>query len=264
MNKVLIPVDFSDTSSLALSYAVQLFGDSDTEVTILHTYQAVSGSFTMKSLDNFLEKDSQREMESIVKKLQEEYPSLKVNTKIIKGNAVSVITSLGDTGDYDYIVMGTKGASGLKEVFIGSVAGGVIANTKAAVLVVPASYNYRPLQKIVFAVGDSMFSSAQVVDPLKKLAKMSNGKVNVLHVGKDKKPDLSEMLQSIEDLNPEATYTFGTGDVNDRLSEYLQEVDADLLCLVRSKKDFFSRLFNESVTLKQTFHSPVPLLILHS
>ena len=38
MKKILVPVDFSDTSSNALLYAVQLFGTSDIEITVLNTY----------------------------------------------------------------------------------------------------------------------------------------------------------------------------------------------------------------------------------
>ena len=47
------------------------------------------------------------------------------------------------------------------------------------------------------------------------------------------------------------------------MNDYLIEHDSEMLCLIRGKKGFFDRLFKESVTLKETFDSPVPLLILH-
>ena len=47
------------------------------------------------------------------------------------------------------------------------------------------------------------------------------------------------------------------------LRDYIATHDCGMLCLLREKKGFFERLFTESVTLKQTFHSPIPLLILH-
>jgi nucleotide-binding universal stress UspA family protein len=171
---------------------------------------------------------------------------------------------MGNTGVYDFIVMGTKGASGLKEVFIGSVAGAVISRTKAPVLVVPGSYLYRPLNEIVFAISGIPFSTASVVEPLRKLAILHSCKINVQHVAEDKKLDLEKILSTIEDLAPSVTYAFGDGNINQYLNDYLTKEDARLLCLVRSKKDFFSRLFDGSVTLKQTFSSPIPLLILHN
>jgi nucleotide-binding universal stress UspA family protein len=265
MNKILVPVDFSDTSLNALSYAIQLFGDSEVEFTVLHTYEVSTGAFRMKSIDWILEEDAQREMDALVKRMQREEPGVVLKTKIMKSNAVSAITSLGNSGSYDFIIMGTKGASGLKEVFIGSVASGVISKTKAPVLVVPSNYLYQSWNEIVFAIGNIPLSSASVVNPLRELAMLHSCKINVLHIAVDEKLDyLEEVLSTIEDLSPSVIYTFGAGNINERLNDYLTENDTSLLCLIRSKKDFFSRIFDESVTLKQTFNSPIPLLILHN
>jgi nucleotide-binding universal stress UspA family protein len=264
MNKILVPVDFSDTSLNALSYAIKLFGGSEVEFTVLHTYEVSTGAFRMKSIDWILEEDAEREMDALIKRMEREEPAAVLKPKIVKSNAVSAITSLGNSGSYDFIIMGTKGASGLKEVFIGSVASGVISNTQAPVLVVPDNYLYRPWNEIVFAIGNIPLSSASVVNPLRELAMLHSCKINVLHIAEGEKLDLEEVLSTIEDLNPSVTYAFGAGKINERLNDYLTENDAGLLCLIRSNKDFFSRIFNESVTLKQTFNSPVPLLILHN
>ena len=263
MNRILVPVDFSDTSLNALTYATKLFGGSALEVTVLHTYEVSSSAFRMKSMDRILEGDAQQEMDALLKRMQEEEPNISVKSKVMKSDAVSAITSLGNSGTYDFIVMGTKGASGLKEVFMGSVAGGVISKTKVPVLVVPGNSEYRPLQEIAFAISNAIFSDDSVVKPLRKLAMMHSCKVNVLHVSEGKKLDVEKALDTIDDLNPTVTYVFGAGNVNEQLNEYLKKEDPGLLCLVRGKKDFFSWIFGESVTMKQTFNSSVPLLILH-
>ncbi|MBK7409922.1 MAG: hypothetical protein IPJ40_18875 [Saprospirales bacterium] len=197
----------------------------------------------------------------MIKKIQKEEPGIVLEPKIVKSNAVSAITSLGNSGAYDFIVMGTKGARGLKEVL--EVAGGVISQTSAPVVVVPANFVYRPLDEVVFAVSDNPLSDPSVVEPLRKIAKMRQCKINVVHVAEEKTPNIQQLLSHIEDLNPSVAYAFGAGNINRRLSDYLMKGDVGLLCLIRSKKGFFSRILDESVTLKQTFNSPVPLLILH-
>ena len=262
MNRILVPTDFSDLSLHALSYAIKLFEGSALELTILHTYDVTSSAFHMKSMDRIMEDDAQKEMDALLKKIQKENPDISLKHKIVKGNAVSIITSLGNGGVYDFIIMGTKGAKGLKEVFIGSVAGGVISKTKAPVIVVPGNYDYRPLNEVVFAISGMPLSDDSILEPLRKLVTMSSANINVLHIAEDIKPDLEEVISKIKDLNPSINYAFGTGNINQRLSDYIQNEDADLVCLIRSKRDFFNRLFNESVTLKQTFNSSVPLLIL--
>jgi hypothetical protein len=44
----------------------------------------------------------------------------------------------------------------------------------------------------------------------------------------------------------------------------MEKEDTAMLCLVRTKKGMLGKLLNESVTLKQTFDSPVPLMVLHN
>lgn len=218
----------------------------------------------MKSMDRILEEDAQREMDALEQKLREEEPNVSVKCKLLKSEAVAAITSLGNSGSYDFIVMGTKGASGLKEVFMGSVAGGVVSHSTAPVLVVPDEAVYQPLDEIVLAVSDIPFSSVAVVEPLQKIARAHSSKINILHLSENEQPELGGALKVMEEFNPSVIYGFGTGNINERLREHLQEENAGLMCLVRrSKGGFITRLLGGSVTLKQTFSSPVPLLILH-
>lgn len=262
MKKILVPVDFSDTSLNALHYSIELFGPMNLDLTILHTYQPSTRAFHMISLDKVLGDDASVEMDALVEKIQSDHPQMVIRTKIIKSDPVTTISSLGRQGDYDFIVMGTKGASGLKEVFIGSVAGGVIARTNLPVLVVPSNFRFKPTKNISFAVSDLGFS-AVIVKPLRDLLELSGAKLNLLHVTDEYEPMVEDLTKPLEDLDPSITYIIGDGDVNKQLIEHLHQDDTQMLCLIRTKKGFFTRLFGKSVTLKQTFHSPVPLLILH-
>ena len=263
MTTILVPVDFSDTSSNALSYAIQLFGASSLEITLLNVYGTRSTALLMKNIDGVLEKDAKGRMDELLTQFKETYPNVVFTPRIMKNQPVPAISSMGDSGKYDYIVMGTKGASGLKEVFMGSVAGGVVSKTKAPVIVVPGDHTFKPLETIVFSVGNDPFSDASVVEPLRKIAKMHQSKVKVLHIAEKKTPQIEKALNAIEDLNPSVDYAFGTGKTSKDLDDYLSKDFSGMVCLIRSKKGFIDRLLSESVTLKQTFNSPVPLLILH-
>ena len=263
MIKILVPLDFSATSSNALRYAIQLFGKSSLEVTVLHAFSSNPTTMSMKNIDRVILKDSKQIMEKILEKFHKEFPKVIFKTKILAAHAVSSITSLGNSGNYDYIIMGTKGASGLKEVFLGSVAGGVISKTSAPVLVVPDAHEFHHLDEVIIALGDTLLSDKKVIEPLKRLANLQKSKVKVLHISEDKTDSIKQSLKTIEDLNPSIEYAFGTGDTNQDLHDYVVLNDSRLICLIRGHKGFFNRLFKESVTLKQTFESPVPLLILH-
>ncbi|MEL7118432.1 MAG: universal stress protein [Bacteroidota bacterium] len=264
MNKILVPVDFSATSLNALLYTIHLFKEVSTEIVVLHTYGAHSTAFHMKSMDNILEGDAQREMDDFLNKV----PKLKRDTiltpKLVKSGAVATITSMGDTGEYDLIIMGTTGASGLKKVFIGSVAGGVMSTTKAPVIVVPSGYQFSKLDTILFAVSEVPYSDDSIVEPLRMLAQLHQAKINMLHITNNEIANIDEQINPLRDMSPSVNYLFGADDINQSLKDYLAEHDNDLLCLIRSKKAFLSQLFDASVTMEQTFSCPVPLLILQN
>ncbi len=185
------------------------------------------------------------------------------NVKILKDYAVPAIVSLGARGAYDFIAMGTQGASGLKEVFLGSVAGGVISKTAAPVIVVPHGHAFQPLGEIVLALGDVSVSNREVIEPLRKIVEAHQCKVKVLHISEEQTDRIENVPAEIKDLNPTVEYAFGSGNIHKDLNSYLIKNNSDLLCLIRGRKGFLERIFKESVTLKQTFDSPVPLLILH-
>lgn len=263
MIKILVPVDFSATSTNALRYTVQLFGATSIEITLLHAFSINPTTMSMKNIDRVVLKDNKQKMDKLLDKFQKEFPTVIFKRKILNDHSVHSITSLGNTGDYDFIVMGTKGASGLKEVFLGSVAGGVISKTSAPVLVVPDGHLFHHLDEVILALGDGPLDNPKVIEPLRKLVQLQQSRVKVLHISELENDSIEQSLESIKDLNPTVEYAFGTGDTNQDLHDYITLNDSRLICLIRGHKGFFSRLFKESVTLKQTFESPVPLLILH-
>lgn len=263
MNRILVPVDFSDTSKNALRYATQLFNQSTLEITVLNIYGAHSTALMMKSIDSILIKDAEKQLKDLIDDIRKDAPEVSFKTLLAKSYAVSTIAAAGNSGDYDFIVMGTKGVSGLKEVFMGSVAGGVVAKTNIPVIVVPLDYAFNGLKNIVLALGHALPSEASYLDPIQQLVEKYDSALEVLHIGADEIADLENNLGNLASLSPKITQKTGSGDLNAHFNTHLNNNNTDLLCMIRTKKGFFDRLFNGSVTTKQTFHSPIPLLIVH-
>ncbi len=263
MNKILVPVDFSTTSLNALYYAIHLFQPEPYEITVLHVFSSNPTMMALKNIDQMILEDSQRSLDKLMATVRKKYPDANLTSKILKDHAVSAVASLGDSGDFDFIVMGTKGASGLKEVFLGSVAGGVICKTIAPVIVVPDGHSFQPLEEIVIALSESPEYGSKVEDPLRKIAEMHHSRIKALHIEDEKPHEMEKALADITDLRPTVDYTFGSGNTHKDINDYMIENESEMLCMIRGKKGFFNRLFKESTTLKETFDSPVPLLILH-
>jgi nucleotide-binding universal stress UspA family protein len=263
MKKILIPVDFSETSENALLFACELFGLTALEITLLHIYGTESTALLMKSIDGLLIKDAKEKLNVLVKKVKEKEPKIEVKIQLAKNYPVQSIVSLSENGNFDYIIMGTKGASGLKEVFLGSVAGGVITKSKVPVIVIPSKHTDQRTNSIVFAVNDDKLLKTVNLEPLRLLADVNGAKITILNIMNKQASKISESLEEVKSLDAIVANVSATGDINKDINDYLISHSAGLLCLIRGKKGYIDRMFSNCVTLKQTFNSPIPLLVLH-
>lgn len=266
MRKILVPTDFSKAADKALDWAIALANQYGSTICLLHIYQVPTPAGYLRSVEEPIRESAEKDMAS---RLQ--YTSGKlgsggvVETKIHKGYTVPFITDIAERNDFDLIVMGMKGVSALREVFLGSMAKGVLQSTKVPLLVVPLEGAIQPIKKIVFAVDDEGISSHKVVWPLTKIAKANQANIIVYHSDRGEKdsgidPTIDLFLEGIE-----STYHIEVeeGKVHDSISHFVQANKADMLCLIRRDKGFFARIFQPSTTRKEIFNCELPLLILH-
>ena len=81
--------------------------------------------------------------------------------------------------------MGTKGSTGLKEVFLGSNTWDVIANTSIPVIAVPQEVDFKQNKKLLFALDPYKLPSQKVIQSLLKIEKKKHFEI-LLFVVKNK------------------------------------------------------------------------------
>lgn len=139
IQRILCPVDFSDTSNHAVRYAAELAVPLGAELHLLHVYQLPM--YTMP--DGALlagPETAQRVMETSQEslgKLAEELPGeLTVNTHLCEGVPHAEVNRLVKELGADLVVMGTHGRTGLGHLLLGSVAERVVRTAVVPVLTV--------------------------------------------------------------------------------------------------------------------------------
>ncbi len=121
-SKVLLPSDGSDNSLKAAAYASRLMRiNPDLRLTIL-VVAPESSSFA--EIDRAMEEKSREIMDRTLQCFLRE--SLEVEKYIEKGDPATVILDYAERGNYDHIIMGSRGASELRGAAIGSVSHKVI------------------------------------------------------------------------------------------------------------------------------------------
>ncbi|MCB0584691.1 MAG: universal stress protein [Phaeodactylibacter sp.] len=266
MKNILVPTDFSRNAESAILYAIEIANKFGSKITLLNTYKVYSSAGMFLSVESYMEKDAAEQMLATLNRLE---PLLKGNgsieSKIVRGDAVPVITDLAEKGDYSLIIMGTQGASGLKEIFTGSITNGVMKNTRTPVLAIPGDYHYRPIDTIVFAVDEEGISHPGVTSVLVKIAKAFDASVHVFHQDLGSRDDGIDPTVDIflDGIDHSFHYELDEQNINESINGFVEDYKANLLCMVRRRRGFLEEAFHVSATTREVFNSPVPLLILH-
>ena len=265
MKMILVPTDFSEHANNALRYAINIGNYFEAKIELVHVYEmkVIIGSSTL--VREYLKEDAERDLADNIRSFKDLiFGKTILNGRAIDGNPIDVICSIANNEDFDMIVMGTQGASGLKEIFLGSKTSGVMKQTHIPILAIPNSFTYRPIKDIIFGVDSGIVADDQVLTPLLELAKAYKSTIKILHLDKEKMvvgydPGIDISLGEI----PHSFHRVsGTNDVNGVINLFVYEENSDMLCMIRRDRNFWSNLFHRSVTTKEVFDSPVPLLIL--
>ena len=146
--KLLVCFDGSEPSKRAIEKAHQLTADCGIhEVTIIHAYQddywvSVGDGYApspdmLKKLEDY-EKSKIQEKEEVIKKHVKAFDDTEavVDIKMIHGHPARVISKVAEDGNYDLIIIGSRGLGTFRKVVLGSVSNAVMQGTNVSVMVV--------------------------------------------------------------------------------------------------------------------------------
>jgi len=142
MKKIILPVDFSDSSNKLVDYAINFAKDINAEIALIHVAATdigfVIGDMGFQYFPEVEENEIKYELKEL-NKLEQKVSSQGINcTHILKqGIAGDTILEFADSQNADYIVVGSHGRSGVYDVFIGSLTKEITKKSKIPVLVVP-------------------------------------------------------------------------------------------------------------------------------
>lgn len=266
---ILVPTDFSKPSKVAILYGVRIAKKLNADIILLAVINmSPSSSATLKwkklrnEMVNVVKEDAHQLIEEIRRKTKDK---LKISFQHIMGYPVEdMIENFAVKNDVDLIVMGTKGATGLKKVILGSNAASVIDNSSTPVIVVPGETAFQDIKKIVYAT--DMINIYEEIKTLALFARIFNAAIRVLHVlpsdsakkinGKKTAADLIKLTKY-----PKISFHVSRNDYIDKeVNTFVTTQKADLLAMFTHKLDFYEKLFGRSITRQLAFHTRIPLL----
>lgn len=155
MKKILVPCDFSKPAINAYRFALDLAAQSKGTIHLLNVVELPVLNDTMLMPVLGVEKQLLDELHQNAgirfKKITDKYKAegVSVSSKVEVGAVSSVLREYITREAIDIVVMGTHGASGIRELFVGSNAEKMVRRSPVPVLVVK-DYDKRPVKNIVF------------------------------------------------------------------------------------------------------------------
>ncbi|MEO9569660.1 MAG: universal stress protein [Polaribacter sp.] len=275
MKKIIVPVDFSKHSEYALKTAALLAEKYNATVYALHMLDIQEVSLTESQINQqekamfFLKLAEQRFKDFLVKDYLE---GIKIVPIIKHYKVFSEVNAIAKEVDADLIVMGSHGASGLKEFFVGSNTEKVVRYAELPVLVIKNEMVNVDFSDIVVATDFSEESIPAFKKVLKSLAFL-NAQKHLLYVNLPNEDfkTTSEMetmaIDFLMKVEGDTSRLINVNYVCDRSIEkgilnFSNAVGADLISVITHGRRGLSHIFAGSVAEDLTNHSTLPIMTL--
>lgn len=275
MKKILVPTDFSKCASNATNFAAESARILPAEITLLHSIEMTDNSYSDYLGVNKEYKQSMlndvKEKLSILKESVEKSGKVPVDTLVSTDALQEAITKASEEKKFDFIIMGTQGASGAEKLW-GSTTAATIGKSTIPVLAIPDDYTWKKPQKILLMT-NHFEKDPTILDFIFELTDlyMANIQVAVFTDEDDDKAGIflehreriSGYGEFLKNLYNEETLTskhiYGEN-FEETLQKFIQEKQIDMLVMVTYQTKFWKRIFNPSKTKQMSYQTKIPLM----
>ncbi|KAF2516337.1 universal stress protein [Flavobacterium salilacus subsp. salilacus] len=275
MKNILFPTDFSETANAAFTYALKFADIFEADIIVLHVYSlpiveppVLPGA--AKEVFDIVAHNQEEKFEEEIKKLEKiakkiKPERIKLRNILMGGDLTYSINEVCNDENVDLIVMGTTGASGIKEIFLGSNTATVIANAKTTVLGVPVEAEFHHQIKNIVFTTQYKEEDGEALEQLVEIAKRIGANISCLHIKNDDDPsDIDEKINEWKMLYKNENIDFFniSGDhIEQTILDFIENQQIDMVAMLKHKRSFFESLFHRSLTKKMAYHSKVPILV---
>lgn len=262
--KILCPVDFSNTSVKACNWAAQFLAQTGGgNLQLLHCINVVSRSTMFIKMDDIFKEQAENDFKELLPKIRALAPGVEVEAKIFVRDPKTFIPPYAEHHKFDLIVNGTKGLTALKDMTVGSVTAYLMDHSTIPLLTVPEEADFKPVSKIVLGVDEEVREAASF-QKVVELARTANAELIFVNTSEDisAPEEIESFTLSIEGLNTSGFVIPQGKSISHALTTFCLEQETDILVMIHRQRNWYQRLFNNSMTKEKLFEIKTPLLIL--
>ncbi len=272
--KILIPVDFSETSWAAVRFTLSMAEEVESELVLLHTYPVYRSNFRSEAENKREEegvfKNANQKMQLLIEQIARVNADIKVSAHCVKGSLITLINDFVGEHTIDLVVTGTEGATGIKYVLLGSNAYDIAKKLSVPFIVVPSTTQNFTIKKVAFFT-DYDPNDKDTLQSLVSTLNYADLKYHFVHILEDSNQPKEEDVQKMEDWTEslknhanlrEVSYELVYGKKNvDLIKDISKREDVHLLILTLKEVSFFDKFFNKTLAREIIMQGNTPLFL---
>jgi len=278
VKSILLPTDFSKNSINAINYAMALFKNESCEFYVINIQKASSfvsdDLMTMSSsatIYNTLIDVAKKSIKNIISNAEENFCNNRHRfySVVDYDNFVDGINQICEEKSINLIVMGTKGASGIKKMIFGSNTVHLMKRCNVPVLAIPDGCNFSGLNSVAFTSNYKTIHSNRELSPLVDILKLYNSKLEVLHLSdenylsRNHENNRTILDSCFSNINHEFVDLEGNS-VFKTIKSYIGENDIKMLAMMSEKYSFLEHLFTSHLEENFAFKIDIPFLVMEN
>lgn len=269
IKNILFPTDFSENSAKAIKFVTAIASKTNAKVHLLHAFGRGSRIPAMQDMSYEMAHD---EAEKKLHKIREKFGDYVGGENIEFGNhlifdnsAIDAIENSVEKYDIDFVVMGTKGATGLSEVLFGSNTLNVIRNIDVPIMTVPEETPSQLAYERIVLATDFRSIPEKSINFLRTFNNIFDSEIIILHVKdrEDEPPNeafIEEFKSEMKDFEVSFDSVFEK-DISLAIGEYTKSADGWLIGLGQKQRNWFERVIEDSNIEILSLYINLPLLI---
>lgn len=270
MVNILVPTDFSDLSRVAIDFAIKVANKLDGNITLLNVVTVIqptraSMRLRLEALEEELLAVAREDMKELEREISRKVKtSQPVKSKVVQGSSFNAtVKNEAKRLKSGLIIIGTRGANGLKKVLLGSNTASLIEISHIPVLVVPELAEFKSFKNLIYAT--DLHHLDEEIEALLPYIKIFESTVHIFHAVSNAKA-VAAAEEKIKTAISKVKYSkidwkvIVSKDIDKSVEDYVKETNSDLLTTFTREHSFYEKLFDRSLTRKLAFQSKLPFL----
>lgn len=267
---ILVPIDLSEQSLIALSQSYNLARLNNADITLLHVIEEDNSLFFFAKKSSDEQKKMEKQIKEKLNSIADEGAKLnkvRIHVMVSRGKIYEEIVAVAEKINAIFIIMGTNGSVGFKK-FIGSNTLRIVRESKCPVITIKGKTHRAGCKNIVLPL-DLSRETKEKVNKAIEIAKDFNSDIRIVTIittdDEFLVKKLNRQLNQVQDFVREKGVSCSAevlkgNSVADEVVKYSKKIDADLIMIMTQEETEWTTLFIGSQAQQVINNSDVPVL----